>query len=139
MNRIFTLFLVFIYIMACNTVKSDGNNTQNLRRVWMLVEFNSFDKVYLTKKGAFLDLTQDQNASSKMGCNQMSFPYQVKNDTEISFSAGMATKMYCEDMKLEDAFSKTITSIKRYSIEGHKLTLKADDGSTMLFVAQDWD
>lgn len=139
MNRIFTLFLVFIYIMACNTVKNDGNNPQNLKRVWMLVEFSSFDKNYLTKKGAFLDLTQDQNASSKMGCNQMSFPFQVKNDAEITFSAGMATKMYCEDMRLEDAFSKAITTVKTYSIEGHKLILKADDGSTMLFVAQDWD
>lgn len=125
--------------MACNTVKSDGNNTQNLKRVWMLVEFSSFDKEYLIKKGAFLDLTQDQNASSKMGCNQMSFPFQVKNNTEITFSAGMATKMYCDDMKLEDAFSKAITSIKTYSIEGHKLTLKTENGSTMSFVAQDWD
>ncbi len=139
MNRIFTLFLVFIYIMACNTVKNDGNNPQNLKRVWMLVEFSSFDKVYLTKKGAFLDLTQDQNASSKMGCNQMSFPFQVKNDTEISFSVGMSTKMYCEDMKLEDAFSKKITSVKTYSIDGHKLILTTENGSKISFVAQDWD
>lgn len=139
MNRIFTLFLVFIYIMACNTVKSDGNNPQNLKRVWMLVQFSSFDKDYLTKKQAYLDLTQEQNASSKMGCNQMSFPYEVKKETEIHFSDGMATKMYCDDMKLETEFSKSITTVKSYSIDGHKLTLKTENGSTMSFVAQDWD
>ncbi len=139
MNRIFTLFLVFIYIMACNTVKKDNTNGQNLNRVWMLVQFSSFDKEYLTQKGAYLDLTQLQNASSKMGCNQMSFPYQIKNDTEISFSDGIATKMYCEDMKLETEFSKSITSIKNYVVDGHKLTLKAENGLMLSFLAQDWD
>lgn len=138
MNRIFTLFLVFIYIMACNTVKN-GDQGQNLKRVWMLVGFNSFQKDDLIKKQAYLDLTKPESASSKMGCNQMSFPYEVKTETEITFSNGIATKMYCEDMKLENEFSKEITSVKTYLVEGHKLTLTTQNGAKITFIAQDWD
>jgi heat shock protein HslJ len=138
MNRAFTLILTFVYIMACNTVKKDNNN-QNLNRIWMLVEFNQFDKEYLIKKEAYLDLTKPESAPSKMGCNQLSFPYKVITTSEIKFSDGIATRMYCEDMKLEDSFSKEITLMSNYSIEGHHLTLTSSDGKKMVFIAQDWD
>lgn len=124
--------------MACNTVKK-GNEGQNLNRVWMLVAFNSFEKEYLIKKEAYLDLTQPSTASSKMGCNLMSFPYKIKGDTEISFLDGVSTEMHCPDMKLEKEFSKIITSAKSYSIDGHKLVLTTQNGSKISFVAQDWD
>lgn len=138
MNRIFTLFLVFIYIMACNTVKSDATG-QSLNRVWMLVEFNAFTKEYLVAKKAYLDLTQPDRASSKMGCNQLSFPITVSKESQIAFSNGISTKMYCDDMKLEDSFSKAITTMTKYSVDNHKLTLTSKNGVKMVFVAEDWD
>jgi heat shock protein HslJ len=138
MNRIFTLLVTFVYIMACNTVKNDDKH-QNLKRVWVLTEFEQFDKNVLVKKEAYLDLTQPQNAASKMGCNQLSFPYSIKNEAEISFTDGFATKMYCEDMQLEEAFTTSIIKIKTYTVEGHKLTLEGDDELKMVFTAKDWD
>lgn len=138
MNRAFTLLVTFIYIIACNTVKSDDAH-QNLKRVWMLTEFNQFNKEELIKKQAFLDLTQPQNAGSKMGCNQLSFPYTIKNDREIGFTDGFATKTYCPDMKLEEAFSKSIVTVKTYVVEGQKLILQGDKDLKMVFVEQDFD
>ncbi len=136
MNRAFTLLVTFVYIIACNTVKSDDKH-QDLKRVWMLTEFGQFDKNELAKKEAYLDLTQPQNAGSKMGCNQLSFPYTIKNDKEIGFTDGFATKMYCEGMQLEDAFTKSIIKIKQYAVEGQKLTLQGESGLKMVFIAQD--
>lgn len=138
MKRTFTLLLTFVYIMACNTVKNDPSS-QSLNRVWMLVEFDQYSKEFLTKKVAYLDLTQAESSSSKMGCNQLSFPVSIKNESQITFSGGIATKMYCEDMKLETDFSKAITSMTNYSIDNHKLTLTSDNGVKMIFVQQDWD
>jgi heat shock protein HslJ len=135
-NRIFVLLLTFVYVMACNTIKKEE---PNIKRVWMLTEYNQYSKDYLTKKQAFLDLTQPEKASSKMGCNQLSFPYTITNTSEIKFSNGIATRMYCDDMKLEDSFSKEITSISNYSIQGHQLILTSPKGIKMIFVAQDWD
>ena len=136
MNRIFTLFLVFIYIMACNTVKND-TSSQSLNQVWMLVEFNAFTKEYLAAKKAYLDLTQPDRASSKMGCNQLSFSVSVSKESRIVFSNGISTKMYCDDMKLEDSFSQAITTMTSYSVDKQTLTLTAKDGGKMVFVAKD--
>jgi heat shock protein HslJ len=138
MNRIFTLLLTFVYIMACNTVKKDDNN-QQLNRIWMLVEFEQFTKEDLTKNQAYLDLTKPENAASKMGCNNLSFQYKIVSNSEIQFNDGIATKMYCDDMQLETDFSKEITLISNYSLDGHHLTLTSSDGKKMVFVAQDWD
>jgi heat shock protein HslJ len=138
MNRAFTLLVTFIYIIACNTVKNDDKH-QDLKRVWMLTEFGQFDKIELIKKETYLDLTQPQNAASKMGCNQLSFPYTIKNDKEIGFADGFATKMYCQDMQLENQFTKKITEVNQYAVEGQKLILTTKNGEKIVFVAQDWD
>lgn len=104
----------------------------------MLVNFKNYSKESLIKKSAFLDLTNSENASAKMGCNNLSFAYKVKEDT-ISFSEGIATRMFCEDMSLENDFYKEISSINNYKIEGHKLLLTSSKGEKMEFIAQDWD
>ncbi len=136
MNRIFTLLVTFVYIMACNTVKNDDQH-HDLKRIWMLTELEQFTKDELVKKQAYLDLTQPQNAASKMGCNQLSFPYTVKGDSEIAFTGGFSTKMHCQDMQLETTFSKWITEVSTYKLAGHQLILTTKDGKKMVFVAQD--
>lgn len=137
MNRALNYLVILIYVIACNSVKKP--DSENLKRVWMLVSYKDFDKAYLTQKGAFLDLTQQENAVSKMGCNNLSFPYKIVSNSEIQFNDGIATKMYCEDMKLEDEFVKSITQIETFQIDGHQLILNSILGEKIIFVAQDWD
>lgn len=104
----------------------------------MLVAFKDYKKDYFIKKNAFLDLTNSERATSKMGCNSMSFSYKIKKSA-ISFSNGISTEMACLDMKLESDFSKEITNMSSFSINAHQLTLSSSDGEKMVFVAQDWD
>lgn len=135
---------IFIYILAiiftCCSTKNQNMTTYNpLKRVWMMTEFQSFSKQYLLDKKASLNLTDNTSANASMGCNQMSFPYKVSNKNSIQFFEGISTRMYCNDMTLEHEFSKALVKVKKYSISGHQLTLIVEDGSKMLFIAQDWD
>lgn len=141
MKKLSILILVSIFTFSCNCKKKVIETpTQNINRVWMLVEFKDYKKDYFVEKKAFLDMTNTERASSKMGCNNLSFSYSIKDGKSIQFSQGIATRMYCQDnMKLENDFLNEIPSIKNYKVEGHFLTLTSSNGEKMVFVAQDWD
>ena len=133
-NKIFALVLTFVYFMACNTIKKEE---LNINRLWMLVEFNTYGKEYLTKKNAYLDFSKSENATSKMGCNQLSFPYKIVDNKEIKISNGIRTQMFCDDIKLEDEFSTAIITMNHYAIKNHQLILTSSKGIKMIFVAKD--
>ena len=139
MRKLFLLFVISIVIFSC-TSKKNGvvTPTQNINRVWMLVEFKEYKKEYFIEKKAFLDLTNSERATSKMGCNNLSFTYKTKK-SEISFTNGISTEVACLDMKLESDFSKEIIKMNSFYINAHKLTLTSASGEKMIFVAQDWD
>ncbi|MBU4538893.1 MAG: META domain-containing protein [Bacteroidetes bacterium] len=106
----------------------------------MLTEFQDFTKDFLVQKGANLDLSHKGQYGAKMGCNRMFMKADFKADGTVVFSQIGSTMMFCEDaMKLEDAFGKALPVMTRYKIDGHFLTLTSKDGSTMKFVAADWD
>jgi heat shock protein HslJ len=119
-------------------MKTAETTTQNLNRVWMLIEFKDYKKEYFIQKKAFLDLTNSERANAKMGCNNLSFYYKT-NKNNITYLQGISTEMLCEDMKLEDSFFKEIPSIKNFKVDGHKLILTSSNGEKMVFIAQDWD
>jgi heat shock protein HslJ len=137
------IFLVMISISFAQCKSKSANpktqkTAQNANRVWMLIAFKDFDKQFLIDAHAELNLTNTQQASAKMGCNTLSFPYKMTR-SKINFSSGIATLMACDDMKLEEAFSKAMVDFTSYTIEGHTLTLTNSKKEKMVFVAQDWD
>ena len=126
-------------MFSCNSKKEVNiTSTQNINRVWMLVAFKDYGKDYFVKKNCYLDLTNKERASAKMGCNSLSFNYKT-NGSKVNFTNGISTRMACEDMKLEDDFSKIILEMNSFSIHKHQLTLTSETGQQMIFVAQDWD
>lgn len=142
------LFFIFILIISCNF----NNNQQlesnkkvkkidltNLDRVWMLTEFKNYEKQFLINAKAQLDLTALDNALANMGCNGISFKYNLKSNSQIIFTEGIRTEMACGDMKLEDDFLAILPKINAYKIIGHRLILSTDNGIKMVFVAKDWD
>ena len=135
MNRTINYLVIFIYVIACNSVKK--TDIENLKKVWQLVEYTNFTKAELHDLDAYLDMTQPENASAKMGCNQLSFPYSIGKNNEIQFSDGIATRMYCPNMKLEDAFSQSITKPQSYILDGNQLILQLSTGEKMVFEAQE--
>ena len=139
MKNLSILILVSFFTFSCNCKKKVTETpAQNINRVWMLVEFKDYKKDYFIEKKAFLDLTNSERASSKMGCNSLSFSYKTKK-SDISFSNGISTEIACLDMKLESDFSKEIIKMSSFCIKAHQLTLTSNIGGKMVFVAQDWD
>lgn len=139
MERKSIIIIIAALIYSCNSKKETTKmEIQNINKVWMLVSFKNFSKEDLVKKNAFLDLTNSERATAKMGCNNLSFAYKVSGET-ITFSQGIATRIYCSDMNLENSFSKEILLYNEFKIDGHKLVLSNASGEKIEFVAQDWD
>lgn len=140
MKKLTFIILFSIITLSCNSKKEVKEiPTQNINRVWMLTQFENFEKQFLINAKAQLDLTASDNALANMGCNGISFKYNLKSNSQIIFTEGIRTEMACGDMKLEDDFLEILPKISDFIIEGHKLVLTSKDGDKMIFVAQDWD
>lgn len=74
-----------------------------------------------------------------MGCNKLFFTSEFKKESQLKISQVVSTEMACPNMKLENDFSRNIKTMNHYKVEGHFLTLKNDQGSSMKFIAADWD
>ena len=126
-----------ILLMNCQSQKTSN---QQIQRKWMLVSFKNYEKNYLVKAKAFLDLTNPEMANANMGCNGLSFQIKKKSEGKISFSQGISTMMACQNfMDLEQDFSKQLSVVTSYKLEGHFLTLYDGKGNSMKFIAEDWD
>ena len=132
------IIIVFIFFVS-NSLFAQQTKQQKLQRVWMLVEFQKFAKQDFVNLNAQLDLTNFNQPTAKMGCNNISFAMKISKKT-IKFSKISRTMMYCENqMIVEDAFAKALPEFNRYYIVGHQLILKNKKGEKMIFIAQDWD
>lgn len=140
MKKKIFLLLVSMLLLSCHCKKELVNNTnqQILHKKWMLTAYKNYTKEDLIAKNAYLDLTDRARATSKMGCNNLSFGYSIKGEN-ILFSQGMSTRMFCQDMNLEKDFSGDIIKMTQLSIQGHQLTLSAKGKEKMVFIAEDWD
>lgn len=135
--KILGIVLGLFVIVSCS---STNTTSQTVNRKWMLIEFQDFTKDFLMKKGANLDLSNKDQYGANMGCNRMFMKGDFKTNGMVTFSKIGSTMMYCDDaMKLEDAFVKALPTVNYYRTDGHFLTLTSEDGSSMKFVAADWD
>lgn len=137
---VFTVLLLGL-ILNCSTVQV---KSPHIQREWMLISFGNFTKNELVENKAGINLTADQEngkirGSAFMGCNNMFFTSEFKNKGKVEISGVGGTMKACQNMNLEDSFSKSFQNMTKYSVEGHFLTLSDDQGNTMKFVAADWD
>ncbi len=137
-----SVLLTIFLIINCKSKSNElifENKPDQLNRVWMLVEFQNFKKEDLIKNQAQMNLTNSKNPSAFMGCNQISFKIEVK-ENKLTFKDLIATEMFCaEKMNVENSFSKSLLKTYSFIIKGHTLTLLNDKNEKMVFVAQDWD
>lgn len=128
-------------IFNCSTVQVKDPHIQ---REWMLVSFGNFTKNELVENKAGINLTANKEngkirGSAFMGCSNMFFSSEFKNNGKVKISGVGSTMKACQNMDLETKFSKSFQSMTKYSVEGHFLTLSNDHGNSMKFVAADWD
>ena len=132
---------------CASSVKQDSNTTTRnyqIQREWMLVAFGNYSKPDLVKNKAEINLTakiEDGKirGGAYMGCNKMFFSSEFKSNGKVEISGLGSTMMACQNMKLEDDFSKSFKNMTHYKVEGHFLTLSDDNGNQMKFIAADWD
>ena len=140
MPAVFTV-LCLSFIINCSSVIAKNPRIQ---REWMLISFGNYAKEDLIKNNAKIDLTSTiENGKIKgtafMGCNKMFFTSEFKKNGKVKISGIGSTLMACQNMKLEEDFSKGFKNMATYKIEGHFLTLTDDHGNSMKFIAADWD
>ncbi len=72
------------------------------------------------------------------GCNGLGGTFEIKQDVmRIKFNQGMSTMMACEDLDIENQFTKALLSADNYSVNGNTLTLnKAKMAPLAKFVLQ---
>ena len=144
MKKILMGFAAAIAMLFLANCATKTKSTENVKRQWMLIEFQNFSKDLMVKNKANLDFTnwttENPKFSAKMGCNGMFGTASFKENQRVEFSQVGSTMMYCDkNMDLESAFGKALPMMKNYSINGHFLTLSDSEGNKMKFVAADWD
>ena len=90
---------------------------------WRVVAFNKLTEKELADKNAYLDFSEMPKAHGNMGCNGMMFQVNVIGADKIDFGPIAATRMLCEDMKLENAFLRK-QSVWNYRFDGNDLILE---------------
>ncbi|SFB76519.1 heat shock protein HslJ [Kaistella jeonii] len=118
-------------------------NSDNVKKEWMLVEFQDFSKDVMVANKANINFTNIKDAgkfSAYMGCNNMFGTATFSGKGMVKFSQIGSTMMFCDKaMDLESALGKALPTMTNYKIEGHYLTLSNNSGKSLKFVASDWD
>jgi len=140
------LFLTIVFNCTSVTKQNTHMNIQKnqIQREWMLISLGNFTKADLVNHKAKIDLTGNLEdgkirGEAYMGCNNMSFTAEFKNNEKLKISGLLSTMKACQNMNLEDEFQKKFETMTQYTVEGHFLTLSDDKGNSMRFVAADWD
>ena len=138
------IFSVLSLLLVLNCSSTASVQKPWVNREWMLIEFGKFSKDELIKNEAKINLTaKEENGKIRgtafMGCNGMFFSSEFKKDGKVKISDIGSTLKMCENIKLEDEFSKSFRKMTKYTLEGHFLILTDDEGHSMKFVASDWD
>jgi len=94
-------------------------------RRWKLVELVGKPVAdSINGKEPFLMLqTTDGRYSASGGCNGIGGNFSLEERGRIKFSAGMSTKMACENMEIENEFTRVLISADNYSVSGDTLSL----------------
>lgn len=141
MKKAVFLFLFSGIIWGCSSVQI---RNPYLQREWMLISFENYTKDELIKNKAEVNLTAKAEngnitGTAFMGCNKILITSEFKNNGEIKISGVKSSAVACKNMDLETSFLKKVGKMKRYSVEGHFLTLHDGQGNAMKFIAADWD
>lgn len=137
--QIICLLSVCFLLQCTSAAKPEGLNRQ-----WMMISFKDYQRDFLVKNQASLDLSaypsDHQTYHAYMGCNQIMVQAWFRADHSVKTGDISTTMRYCDDNEsLENRFISEFPAVTRFTLEGHFLTLYDDEGNEMKFVAADWD
>jgi heat shock protein HslJ len=120
--------LCLLSTTSCNLFKKSTGSPQAsviTDRRWKLIELEGkpvADQV--NGKEPFILLQKnDARYTGTGGCNGVGGTFTFLENGKIKFSQGMSTKMFCENMEIENGLSKVLTIADNYTISGDNLSL----------------
>ncbi|MBP2618873.1 META domain-containing protein [Chryseobacterium jejuense] len=119
------LFLA-VFLVSCQTQTAQKPTTDITGKTWKLTELNGQPiKLKNPKSNPYFKLDMNgMRYEGNAGCNGLGGTFEIKQDImRIKFNQGMSTMMACEDLDIENQFTKAILAADNYSVNGNTLTL----------------
>ncbi|SDJ64420.1 META domain-containing protein [Chryseobacterium jejuense] len=119
------LFLT-VFLVSCQTQTAQKPTTDITGKTWKLTELNGQPiKLKNPKSNPYFKLDMNgMRYEGNAGCNGLGGTFEIKQDVmRIKFNQGMSTMMACEDLDIENQFTKAILAADNYSVNGNTLTL----------------
>lgn len=120
--------LCVLSMSACNLLRKSTGEPQAgviTDRKWKLVELEGkpvADQVN-GKEPFILIKKKDSSYSGTAGCNGVGGTFAFLANGKIKFSQGMSTKMFCDNMEIENGLTKALATADNYSLNGDNLSL----------------
>ncbi|ROH91398.1 META domain-containing protein [Chryseobacterium cucumeris] len=134
------LVIVTFLVVSCKTQNAQKATTDITGKTWKLTELNGKPiELKNPKNNPYFKLEMDgMRYQGHAGCNGLGGTFEIKPEImRIKFNQGMSTMMACEDLDIENQFTKAILAADNYSVNGNTLTLnKARMAPLAKFVLQ---
>lgn len=123
------LVLATFLVVSCKpqaTAPKATTDTDITGKTWRLTELYGKPIHLKNPKGNpyfKLDM-KEMRYQGNAGCNGLGGTFEIKPEVmRIKFNQGMSTMMACEDLDIENQFTKAILAADNYSVNGNTLTL----------------
>ncbi|MGL6127653.1 heat-shock protein [Chryseobacterium artocarpi] len=120
------LVLTVFLVSSCQTQTAKKPTTDITGKTWKLTELNGQPiQLKNQKNNPYFKLNMEgMRYEGHAGCNGLGGTFEIKPDVmRIKFNQGMSTMMACEDLDIENQFTKAILAADNYSVNGNTLTL----------------
>jgi heat shock protein HslJ len=122
------IILCVLSVSACGILRKSNGNPQAgviTDRKWKLVELEGkpvADQVN-GKEPYILLQKSDSRYSGSAGCNGVGGTFAFLANGKIKFTQGMSTKMFCDNMEVENGLTKALMTSDNYTLNGDNLSL----------------
>jgi heat shock protein HslJ len=113
-------------MISCKTPSASKGTADITGKTWKLTELNGQPiKLKNPKNNPYFKLnTEGMRYEGHAGCNGFGGTFDIKPEAmSIKFNQGMSTMMACEDLDIENQFTKAVLAADNYSVNGNTLTL----------------
>lgn len=123
----YVLILSVLILAICCTAKTADKNSNDITgKTWKLIEINGQPiQLKNPKNNPYFKLNMtDMRYEGNAGCNGLGGIFEIKQDImRIKFNQGISTMMACDDLEIEQRFTKALLAADNYSVNGKILSL----------------
>ncbi|AYZ10801.1 META domain-containing protein [Chryseobacterium arthrosphaerae] len=121
------LVIATFLVVSCKPQASAQKPTTDITgKTWKLTElYGKPINLKNPKNNPHFKLNMDgMRYEGHAGCNGFGGTFEIKPEImRIKFNQGMSTMMACEDLEIENQFTKAVLAADNYSVNGNTLTL----------------